>query len=257
MPKADTTEKKRRREKRKEEETQRLREEVERTQCVSTGQFPSASSPHLFDVSTITFTEEDVDHPACDGLSTHGSLVSEALPAKPPRDLSALRNDSAHPWRNIRRRNHRVLPQRNAHRPFPRSLPKNTPGILLPLPANIHLVSIDPIHPPEIPFLAMPPPLKPFATTFGPVNSSLALGCAREVDYEQGLARLGRISELAWAPPLADSQQHFRDLPPDQLVFISTLLEIMVLVPVFQPFFESAVMGFVHDWVEYREGQFG
>ncbi|KAJ6580582.1 hypothetical protein B0H10DRAFT_2198486 [Mycena sp. CBHHK59/15] len=100
----------------------------------------------------------------------------------------------------------------------------------------------------------MPPPLEPFATTFGPVNSSLALGCAREVDYEQGLARLGRISELAWAPPLVDSQQHFRDLPPDQLVFISTLLEILVLAPIFQPFFESAVMSFVHDWVEYQEG---
>ncbi|KAJ6556681.1 hypothetical protein B0H10DRAFT_2241190 [Mycena sp. CBHHK59/15] len=103
----------------------------------------------------------------------------------------------------------------------------------------------------------MPPPLEPFSTTFGPVNSSLALSCAREVDYEQGLAWLGRISKLAWALPLADSQQHFRDLPPDQLVFISTLLEILVLAPIFQPFFESAIMSFVHDWVEYQEGRFG
>ncbi|KAJ6559267.1 hypothetical protein B0H10DRAFT_2240551 [Mycena sp. CBHHK59/15] len=213
MPKADTTEKKRRREKRKEEETQRLREEVERTQCVSTGQFLSASSPHLFDVSTITFTEDDVDHPACDGLSAHGSLVSEALPAKPPRDLSALRNDSAHPWATSVAATTECYPNVTHIDLFPGPFPKIPP----------------------IPFLAMPPPLKPFATTFGPVNSSLALGCAREVDYEQGLARLGRISELAWAPPLADSQQHFRDLPPDQLVFISTLLEILVLAPVFQP----------------------
>ncbi|KAJ6611874.1 hypothetical protein B0H10DRAFT_1952760 [Mycena sp. CBHHK59/15] len=63
----------------------------------------------------------------------------------------------------------------------------------------------------------MPPPLEPFDTTYGPVNLSLALGCAREVDYEQSLFRLSRISELVWGPPLADSQQHFRDLPPDQL----------------------------------------
>ncbi|KAJ6613987.1 hypothetical protein B0H10DRAFT_1951012 [Mycena sp. CBHHK59/15] len=63
----------------------------------------------------------------------------------------------------------------------------------------------------------MPPPLEPFDTTYGPVNLSLALGCAQEVDYEQSLFRLSRISELVWGPPLADSQQHFRDLPPDQL----------------------------------------
>ncbi|KAJ7017629.1 hypothetical protein C8F04DRAFT_1279064 [Mycena alexandri] len=52
-----------------------------------------------------------------------------------PRDFSALRSESGHPWRTIRRRNHRLLPQR---RPFPRSLPKRIPT---PIPALVHAVS--------------------------------------------------------------------------------------------------------------------
>lgn len=61
--------------------------------------------------------------------------------APSPRDFSALRSESAHPWRTIRRRHHRLLPQRRDQRPFPRSLPKKTPPT--PIPAVVHTVIAD------------------------------------------------------------------------------------------------------------------
>ncbi|KAJ7882893.1 hypothetical protein B0H13DRAFT_2344425 [Mycena leptocephala] len=94
------------------------------------------------------------DAPPAVSLSLAHSVLSWAddaadLPTAPaphvastlPRDWSALRSDSPHPWRMIRRRNHRVQPLR---RPFPCPLPKKgTPPAPAP-PPGIHTLVVDP-----------------------------------------------------------------------------------------------------------------
>ncbi|KAJ7869834.1 hypothetical protein B0H13DRAFT_1896454 [Mycena leptocephala] len=92
----------------------------------------------------------------------------------PPRDFSALRSDLAHPWRTIRRRNHRLLPPRRERRPFPQSLPKKTkiaagitPVSASPAPpcAPIHVLGTPAPPPPppptSIPVPRVPPPSPP------------------------------------------------------------------------------------------------
>ncbi|KAJ7928648.1 hypothetical protein B0H13DRAFT_2311257 [Mycena leptocephala] len=157
------------------------------------------------------------------------------------RDFSALRTETAHPWRTIRRRNHRLLPQRREQRPFPRSLPKqtiisaphadiltvqeaSTPApILVPVPAptpfpppSLRATVADLLALPPIPVLVLPRrmavPWDPYRfmpgdvpvavrelpgeTPYGPVQSGLALACAREYPWF-GLA-IACISDLAW-----------------------------------------------------------
>ncbi|KAJ7277998.1 hypothetical protein C8J57DRAFT_1713560 [Mycena rebaudengoi] len=221
--------------------------------------------------------------------------VTPSAPA--PRDFSVLRSTSAHPWRTIRCRNHRLLPQRRDQRLFPRSLPKRTPA---PTPAVVHaiedtiplnpdhicvpdepypishpiLVADNPPHADEpIPVLvlprALPLPWDPYyfiptdyptadrslpgETFYGPVQSGLALVCAREYPWI-ALAR-ANISEIAWGahpPDELDEREEVLDLlPPDQLVFLMVLVEICHLEPDFAGFVEPAITDFVNAWLDH------
>ncbi|KAJ7443758.1 hypothetical protein B0H11DRAFT_2291464 [Mycena galericulata] len=185
-----------------------------------------------------------------------------------PRDFSALRSESAHPWRTIRRRNHRLLPQR---RPFPHSLPKRmlAPEELPPPPPAtlipIHgLLTEDPND--RVPVLVLPRPVRlpwdpyhfipsqfplpvrslPGETAYGPVQSGLALVCARE--YPWTFLAHANISEIAWGahPPdvLDEREDVLHELPPDQLVFLAVLVQICNLEPVFTSFLEPAIADF-------------
>ncbi|KAJ7510948.1 hypothetical protein B0H11DRAFT_1956689 [Mycena galericulata] len=182
------------------------------------------------------------------------SVPAAHLPLR-PRDFSALRSESAHPWRTIRRRNHRLLPQR---RPFPHSLPKHmlAPEELPPPPPAtlnpIHgLLTEDPNDP--VPVLVLPRPVRlpwdpyhfipsqyplparslPGETVYGPVQSGLALVCAHE--YPWMFVAHANISEIAWGahPPdvLDEREDVLHELPPDQLVFLAVLVQICNLEP--------------------------
>ncbi|KAJ7086270.1 hypothetical protein C8R44DRAFT_752673 [Mycena epipterygia] len=203
--------------KKKRREERKLKEEQDiraRCEVIPPGRIPTLT---LFDVSTIIFEDEDTEtEPVYLPARVHAVVTT-------PRDFSSLQT----------------------------SLPKKIP-VLSP-PADIHLLGIDPIQPPLIPILLMPPPLQPFDTTYGPVTSSLALACAREVDYQRSLVRLARVSDHVWGPRLAYNQRHLRDLPPEHLIFLSTLLEIISVEPIFHHFLDPAIMSFVHDWVESQE----
>ncbi|KAJ7731395.1 hypothetical protein B0H16DRAFT_1733333 [Mycena metata] len=220
-----------------------------------------------------------------------------ATPSEPvtwaPRDFSALCSESGHPWRTVRRRNHRLLPQR---RPFPHSLPKR---ISIPIPAVIHAVSDDPTpllprhvlfadgtlvpdpilnanniyHIDEpIPVLVLPRPVQlpwdpykfipssnpildhslPGETVYGPVQSGLALVCARE--YPWTFTARTRVSEIAWGitPADYDERQEVLDLlPPDQYVFLVVLAEICCLEPDFTGFIEPALADFANTWLDH------
>ncbi|KAJ7093850.1 hypothetical protein B0H15DRAFT_830928 [Mycena belliarum] len=74
-----------------------------------------------------------------------------------PRDISALRGPAAmHPWRTVRKRNHRLLPQRSERRLFPKSLPKR---VVISAPRAAVLALHDS---PTIPIPTLPtPPLDP------------------------------------------------------------------------------------------------
>ncbi|KAJ6529873.1 hypothetical protein DFH09DRAFT_1093837 [Mycena vulgaris] len=202
--------------------------------------------------------------------------------ALPPRDFSALCNDnSANPWRTIRRRNHRqrhrLVPER---RPFPQSLPKR-PTLSSPRhseqPPAIHLIS-DPFIPPfdadePIPVLVLPRPIPlpldpyqfipsqcptlehslPGETVYGPVQSGLALVCAREYPWIH--VALANISEIAWGAHPPDELDEREDvlgvLLPDQLVFLMVLVEICRLELDFTGFVEPAIADFVNAWLDH------
>ncbi|KAJ7656523.1 hypothetical protein DFH06DRAFT_1199813 [Mycena polygramma] len=85
----------------------------------------------------------------------HQQPLAAALPvdaaAQPlPRDFSALRSEFPHPWRTVRRRNHRLLPQRREQRSFPKSLPRR-PVISAPRAAVLALHDSLPISVPTLP----------------------------------------------------------------------------------------------------------
>ncbi|KAJ7702532.1 hypothetical protein B0H16DRAFT_1902466 [Mycena metata] len=213
-----------------------------------------------------------------------------------PRDFSALRSKSGHLWCTVRRRNHRLLPQR---RPFPHSLPKR---ISTPIPAVVHAVSDDPtpllprhvlfadnilvpnpiltasnphpVHADEpVPVLVLPRPAPlpwdpyqfmpsantvlatslPGETVYGPVQSGLALVCARE--YPWTFVAHTRIAEIAWGathPEDYDEREEVLDLlPPDQYVFLIVLAEICHLEPDFTGFVEPAIADFVNAWLAH------
>ncbi|KAJ7087655.1 hypothetical protein B0H15DRAFT_842763 [Mycena belliarum] len=82
-------------------------------------------------------------------------VVSSACTA--PRDISALRGPAAmHPWRTVRKRNHRLLPQRCERRPFPKSLPRRT-VISAPRATVLALHDSPPISVPTLPTPSLDP----------------------------------------------------------------------------------------------------
>ncbi|KAJ6621672.1 hypothetical protein B0H10DRAFT_2215031 [Mycena sp. CBHHK59/15] len=182
----------------------------------------------------------------------------------PLRDFSALRSDTAHPWRAIRRRNNCLLPPRRERHPFPRSLLKKTtiptctvPPASSPLPlAPIHLLNIHPqLEAPPLPPVAAPspPPVQaptlPAKTPYGLVRSSLALACAGE---KAVLSTVSDVFDIALGPHTTTTQKvHLLDLPGDQLVFLCMLAEFVTLEPVFREFLHPAIANFVHGWVTH------
>ncbi|KAJ7037305.1 hypothetical protein C8F04DRAFT_1393807 [Mycena alexandri] len=207
------------------------------------------------------------DFPATAVTTIHTVYTEPVMWA--PRDFSALRSESGHPWCTVRRRNHRLLPQR---RPFPRSLPKK---ISTPIPAVVHAVSdgptpllprhvlfadniliLNPVLTPNnfhradepVPVLSLPA-----ETFYGVVQTGLALVCAHEYPWID-LVR-ARISEIAWGahpPDEFDEREDVLDLfPPDQLVFLMVLVEICRLEPDFTGFVEPAIANFVNTWLNH------
>ncbi|KAJ6587517.1 hypothetical protein DFH09DRAFT_1141263 [Mycena vulgaris] len=172
-----------------------------------------------------------------------------------PRDFSALRSEAAHLWRTIRRRNHRLLPQR---RPFPCSLPKRVPQ--LPPPptpsAPLHLLRHSEPFEHPLPVLALPratplpddppnlfhlkrdPPYRalPADPVYGTAQSALAAACAKQFPWIY-LAR-ARIADIAW-PPDDERENYLVHLPCDQLIFLATMTEMMDLEPDLAIFFQE------------------
>ncbi|KAJ7810443.1 hypothetical protein B0H14DRAFT_2863945 [Mycena olivaceomarginata] len=169
-------------------------------------------------------------------------------PSLPPCDWSTLRSVTAHPWRTIRCRNHRVRPQRPERRPFPQSLPKilslqHLPSPLLPAVLDIPPNSI------------AAAPTFPANTAYGQVHSNLALACARELP--DVYASFEEILEIAGGPP-EDREDLLGALPPDQLVFLSTLAVIAALDRTFQQFLYPVIADFTDRWVAHlRQDSFG
>ncbi|KAJ7713455.1 hypothetical protein B0H14DRAFT_2644807 [Mycena olivaceomarginata] len=218
-------------------------------------------------------------------------IVYAAPSTPPPRDLSAIRSPAFHPWRTIRRRNHRLLPQRREPQPFPKSLPRrpvvsaphvdvlavNDHPVSLPPPPSLApthrfvplstadddsipvLVLLRPVPLPYDPYYFIPSDFRtqerslPGETFYGPVQSGLALVCAREYPWI-AVAR-STISEIAWGvhhPEECDEREEVLDLlPPDQLVFLMVLTEICRLEPDFTGFVEPAIADFVNAWLDH------
>ncbi|KAJ6447580.1 hypothetical protein C8R45DRAFT_1115814 [Mycena sanguinolenta] len=153
----------------------------------------------------------------------------------PPRDWSTLRSDTAHPWRTIRRRNHRL------RRPFPQSLPKILSLHHLPPPPRPVIIDIPP------PPIAAPPTL-PAGTAYGLVHSNLALACACELP-EVSVA-FQEILEITGGPP--EDREELGALPPDRLVFLTTLAAIAALDGVFKQFLYPVITDFTGHWVAHR-----
>ncbi|KAJ7278627.1 hypothetical protein C8J57DRAFT_1502470 [Mycena rebaudengoi] len=93
----------------------------------------------------------------------------------------------------------------------------------------------------------------PGETFYGPVQSGLALVCAREYPWNE-IAR-STISEIAWGahhPEEYNEHEEVLDLlPPDQLVFLMVLAEICHLEPDFTGFVEPAIADFVNAWLDH------
>ncbi|KAJ7654856.1 hypothetical protein B0H17DRAFT_1099359 [Mycena rosella] len=261
-----------------EEEQQRV--EVETAQRASCRAWPAhPDSRPFFDTSTLIFYDDDTpqlvfppNHPAANWPPHLQSYIYGPLDDEPPphvpvlhiansgrsRDFSALRGiASTHPWRTIRRRNHRLFPQRREQRPFPKALPKRTdhpPGLSL-RPIDIlglwPLHHDDPIHPDEVPALDIPAPLicpcpadhlvlpvptLPAQTAYGLVRSSLAVACAGE---KAVLDAVSDVFDISWGPHTTATQKfHLLELPGDQL-------------PVFREFLHPAIANFAHGWVTH------
>jgi len=220
-----------------------------------------------------------VDHFPSSYTPSPNNNTVETFPSPlslPPRDWSTLRSDTAHPWRTIRRRTQRLLPQRSTRLPFPRSIPKQ---LLIPLQptlqptATIHSISENCDDP--IPVLVMPRPAPlpsvpydplplqgpvsrrslPAETAYGPVQSGLALVCAREHPWVQ--LALGEISAIAWGSYYDTPSDCLADLPPDQLVFLAILVENTSLEPVFSGFLHPVITDFANMWAAHCSGAFG
>ncbi|KAJ6583818.1 hypothetical protein B0H10DRAFT_2096326 [Mycena sp. CBHHK59/15] len=216
--------------------------------------FSRASPPH-----NSSWYQDDVE------ISTILTICTPSLPAS--RDFSSLRSPaSAHPWRTIRRRNHRLLPQRRVQRPFPISLPKRT-LISAPradtLAVHAILPSLSPQHPPplssviDVPspsvMAAKTPVTLPAMTAYGLVHTKFALACAGELP--DIVVTLEQVFDLVWGPHVDDDQKNLLvGLPPDRLVFLCTLAAIAGLEPVFEGFLQPVIMNFARAWVAHCRG---
>ncbi|KAJ7805436.1 hypothetical protein B0H13DRAFT_1930195 [Mycena leptocephala] len=262
----------------------------------SPAHYPEHIRAYLYDTPTPSWFHAT---PELAAIHTAPAIVSVLT----LRDFSALRTESAHPWRTIRRRNHRLLPQRREQRPFRKSLPKRTTipaphadiltvqdhiparglaptPVLVPVPAPVpvpppslratvtDLLSLPPIPVLVLP-LRMPVPWDPYRfipgdfstparelpgeSPYGPVQSGLALACARE--YPWITLAIANISDIAWGswPPdvLDEREDVLYQLPPDQLVFLAVLVEICRLEPDFTGFVEPAIADFVNAWLDH------
>ncbi|KAJ6558374.1 hypothetical protein B0H19DRAFT_1150928 [Mycena capillaripes] len=197
------------------------------------------------------------------------------IPSTPaPRDFSALRSTaSTHPWRTIRRRIHRLLPQRRESRPFPQALTKRTvisapranvlalqddivvvpipiPAITIPV-ATVPIPVPSPGEPRHPFYLQRDPPacVLPSETAYGTAQSALAVACAREFPWVY--LALGRISEIAWGPHPDERQGYLLHLPCDQLIFLAALTEMMSLQPDLAIFFEKPMANLANAWVDH------
>ncbi|KAJ7449388.1 hypothetical protein B0H11DRAFT_2079147 [Mycena galericulata] len=198
--------------------------------------FPSSSTP------PPCWADDPPDLPVAEVFTIH-SIPAAHLPLR-PRDFSALRSESVHPWRTIRRRNHRLLPQR---RPFAHSLPKHT--LVLEEPPPPPPATLIPIHgvlaedPHDcVPVLVLPRPIRllwdpyhfipSYETVYGP--------------YPWIFLAHANISEIAWGAHPPDVLDEREDL-----VFLAVLVEICNLEPVFTSFLEPAIADFVNGWLEH------
>ncbi|KAJ7867874.1 hypothetical protein B0H14DRAFT_2730460 [Mycena olivaceomarginata] len=215
--------------------------------------FPPSYTPppndNLLSSLTVPITSLwTVPHPASVSWADD---MAETFPlplSLPPRDWSTLCSVTAHPWRTIRRRNRRVRPQRPERRPFPQSLPKIFSLRHLPSPSLPAVLDI----PPD-PIAAAP--TFPANTAYGQVHSNLALACARELP--DVYASFEEILEIAGGPP-DDREDLLGALPPDQLVFLSTLAAIAALDRGFQQFLYPVIADFTDRWVAHlRQDSFG
>ncbi|KAJ6545231.1 hypothetical protein B0H19DRAFT_1167174 [Mycena capillaripes] len=203
-------------------------------------------------IHTITHTA----HPTPSTPTHPVHAVPLADSRSTPRDFSALRGDSTHPWRTIRRRNHWLLPQwREQHekRPFPKSFPKRA---IISTP-DVDILAVDSLLmlPPPPPPVAvpLPPPVQaptlPAKTPYGLVRSSLALSCAGE---KAVLNAVSDVFDIAWGPHTTVTQKfHLLELPGDQLGFLCMLAEFVALEPVFREFLHPAIANFAHGWVTH------
>ncbi|KAJ7936762.1 hypothetical protein B0H13DRAFT_2437621 [Mycena leptocephala] len=134
------------------------------------------------------------------------------------RDFSALCTESHHPWRTIRRRNHRLLPQRREQRPFPRSLPKRTvvsaPGPnILSLHEDISL-PMSPLF--EAPPLPRPPPQHGPGLSLRPADLLDLLPSLHPIGSDDPF-HLDNVPSIEFPPPsfCPCPADHCIDLPAD------------------------------------------
>ncbi|KAJ6587764.1 hypothetical protein B0H10DRAFT_1961354 [Mycena sp. CBHHK59/15] len=95
----------------------------------------------------------------------------------------------------------------------------------------------------------------PAETAYGPVQSGLALVCAREHPWAQ--LACGEISAIAWGSYSTAGSDFLADLPPDQLVFLAVLAQIVALEPVFEGFLHPAIANFAGTWAAHCSGLLG
>ncbi|KAJ7791627.1 hypothetical protein B0H14DRAFT_3160785 [Mycena olivaceomarginata] len=222
--------------------------------------------------------DDEYDEPTA--ASTHPLACSPTTHPPPstytPRDLSALR--TTHPWRTIRRRNHRLLPQHREPRPFPQSLPKRT-VVSAPRPNILALKEDIPVSPlleaPLVPPVVAPPlPLPP--PPHEPHLDGLPLRPINLLDLQQ--LHHGYSIHPDDVPPLdmpapslcpcpADHSPPSPPIAPAPLPILTPILpavllshvrmsrEFVELEPVFAEFLHPAIVNFVNGWVTHCRQQ--
>ncbi|KAJ7785326.1 hypothetical protein DFH07DRAFT_763919 [Mycena maculata] len=175
-----------------------------------------------------------------------------------PRNWSSLRSASSRPWHAIRRHKHRLRAESSWEQHALFDVPPAEPPLPPPpLSPHSHGLSLQPadllgriplhcddlIHPDDVPPVNMPapficpcpvnhilPPLPtaavfPAGTPYGPVDTRLALLCARELP--DSVVTLEEVFGIVWGPYADDEQKNLVvELPADQLVFLCTLAAI-------------------------------